>query len=71
MIQIRNVPPSIHRKIKARAAMAGMSMSDFILREITRVVQKPTLEDVIHRISREPERDLDPTAVLRRERDGR
>ncbi len=34
MVQIRNVPAEFHRRLKARAALEGMSMSDYILREI-------------------------------------
>ncbi len=34
MIQIRNVPESLHRKLEARAAEAGMSLSDYLLREM-------------------------------------
>lgn len=34
MIQIRNVPEHVHRTLKARSALAGKSMSDFILDEL-------------------------------------
>jgi plasmid stability protein len=37
MIQIRNVPDDIHRTLKARAAAAGMSMSDYILQDLKRL----------------------------------
>lgn len=36
MIQIRNVPAELHRRLKARAALAGMSLSDCLLHEIRR-----------------------------------
>jgi len=36
MIQIRNVPDELHRDLKKRAALAGMSMSDYIKRELDR-----------------------------------
>jgi plasmid stability protein len=45
MIQIRHVPDEVHRQIKARAASAGMSMSDYLLRLITRSVGRLTLEE--------------------------
>lgn len=32
MIQIRNVPDRLHAKLKARAAMAGTSLSDYLVR---------------------------------------
>ena len=50
MIQIRNVPDRIHRTLKSRAALAGLTLSDFLLREITRVAQRPTLEEVFESI---------------------
>ena len=50
MIQIRNVPDSIHRQIKARAALAGMSLSEYLLREIHEVLEKPTTEELRKRL---------------------
>ena len=71
MIQIRNVPTQVHRKLKARAALAGMSMSEFILREITKIVERPTTKELMARIEKSPRRDPDPspTQILRRERE--
>ena len=40
MLQIRNVPGETHRLLKARAAMEGVSMSHFVLREIERIVSR-------------------------------
>lgn len=45
MIQIRNVPDSLHRKLKARAAMEGMSLSDYLLDELRLIAQQPTLAE--------------------------
>ena len=50
MIQIRHVPDDVHKELKARAAKAGMSLSEFLLREVARVAQKPSLEEVLERI---------------------
>ena len=38
MIQIRNVPDDLHRRLKAKAAMEGVSLSELLLREATMVV---------------------------------
>lgn len=51
MIQIRNVPESLHRAVKARAARAGMSLSDYLLREVERTMATPTVEEVIARVA--------------------
>jgi plasmid stability protein len=50
MIQIRNVPDDLHRRLKARAALAGMSLSDFLLREIEKVAARPTMEELRARL---------------------
>jgi len=73
MIQIRNVPDELHRKLKSRAALAGMSLSDYLLREVAQVAERPTMEEVWARIaSREPV-DLSESAAdaVRAERDSR
>ena len=73
MIQIRNVPSHLHRRLKARAAMAGMSLSEFLLREIERVAERPSLEELRERLARRSVAALDPPAaeVIREDRDRR
>jgi plasmid stability protein len=51
-IQLRNVPDSLHRKLKSRAARAGISLSDYLLREIREIANRPTLEDFQRRLRR-------------------
>lgn len=46
MIQIRNVPDDLHRELKMRAAAAGMSMSDYIKRELGRHSRKSTIREI-------------------------
>lgn len=63
MIQIRNVPEKTHRRLKARAALEGMSMSDYILRELRRLAEKPTLEELRARIAEQPKVELRESAA--------
>ena len=49
MIQIRNVPDDLHRELKMRAAAAGMSMSDYIKRELSRKSRKSTIKEIRER----------------------
>ena len=49
MIQIRNVPDDLHRELKMRAAAAGMSMSDYIKRELSRKRRKATIKEIRER----------------------
>jgi len=70
-IQIRNVPPALHRKLKERAAREGVSLSDLLLRVAEREASRPTLEEMVERLRALPRPDLDeqPSAVIRRMRD--
>ena len=73
MIQIRNVPDALHRKLKARAAMAGMSLSDYLLSEIRQGAEVPTLAEFRERLQKlEPvTTDIDTVRILREEREAR
>jgi antitoxin FitA len=51
MIQVRDVPESLHRTLKMRAAREGMSLSDFIKRELQRIADRPTLQEWLDRTS--------------------
>jgi plasmid stability protein len=71
MIQIRNVPDALHRKIKARAAQSGMTLSDYLLAELERTAALPTREEMLARLhSRRRVTLKTPAAeIIRRERE--
>ena len=71
MIQIRNVPDALHRRLKSRAALAGMSLSDYLLAELRRVAERPTLGELRERLERRPAVALSvwPEQAVRAERD--
>ena len=73
MIQLRNVPDSLHRSLKARAAMAGMSLSEYLISEIKEIADRPTLLELRERLhSRKPVTTRIGTArMVREERDAR
>ena len=73
MIQIRNVPEPLHRRLKIRAAEEGISMSQFLLREIERSLDRPRRQDVLEAIRNQPKVVLGetPAEVLYQERDSR
>ena len=73
MIQVRNVPDALHRKLKARAALAGMSLSDYLLGELREIAGRPTLAEFRERLhKRRPlSIDLDTGELLRLERAAR
>lgn len=72
MIQIRNVPEGLHRELKVRAARAGMTLTDYLLREIELVARRPTPEDVIAavRSRSRPHLSETPAQAVRAERNG-
>jgi plasmid stability protein len=49
MIQVRDVPEPVHSTLKARAAREGMSLSDFIKRELERAAERPTMREWLER----------------------
>jgi plasmid stability protein len=71
MIQIRNVPDALHRRLKSRAALAGMSLSDYLLSEIRQVAERPTLDELRARLERHPGMtpSVSPVQAIRAERD--
>jgi antitoxin FitA len=71
MIQIRNVPPELHRKLKAKAAKLGLSLSEYMLREARRTADRVSPEELIERLrKRTPFRPkLSSVEILREERD--
>ena len=71
MIQIRNVPDALHRRLKSRAALAGMSLSDYLLNEIGEVAARPTLDEMRARLQRRAGviLPIEPAEAVRAERD--
>jgi plasmid stability protein len=73
MIQLRNVPDSLHRKLKARAALEGLSLSEFLTREARKIAERPSMTEMRGRLETRPVRELSPspTEIIREERDRR
>ena len=73
MIQIRHVPDAVHRKLKARAATKGMSLSDYLMLEIKEIANLPTMDDWPDELAtREPVKLREPAAVtIRKIRESR
>ena len=73
MIQLRNVPDSLHRTLKAQAALAGMSLSDYLLAEVRRLAERPTIAELRDRLHRRSAVTVTISAAedVRRERDAR
>jgi plasmid stability protein len=73
LVQIKNVPDRVHRTLKARAAQAGLTLSDYLLKEISDVAARPTLDEVLAKLeARGPiSKPFDSAAAVRAEREAR
>jgi plasmid stability protein len=71
MIQIRNVPDELHRKLKVRAAERGTSLSEFLLAEVEEIADRPTLSELMERLATDEPVELDepPEVTIRRIRE--
>jgi hypothetical protein len=77
MIQIRHVPENVHRRLKAQAAQAGMSLSDYLLQEVTLLSQQMSWDELFEEIDRdgpvllEEQEKEDTAAMIRQDREER
>lgn len=71
MVQIRHVPDALHRRLKARAAGAGMTLSDYLRRELEHVAGVLSYDEMRSRLAALPRMVLreSPADVIRAERD--
>jgi plasmid stability protein len=73
-IQIKNVPPDVHRTLRRRAAEAGMSLQEYLLAELTEQARRPTLEEVLEEAGRQTGGRLsaaEAVKFIREDRDSR
>jgi plasmid stability protein len=73
MIQVRHVPDELHKRLKARAQTAGMSLSDYVLQELRAMAERPTRQELLARLAtRKPVHAKErPAAAVRAERRSR
>jgi antitoxin FitA len=64
MIQVRNVPEEVHRTLKARAAAAGLSLSDYIKRDLEQAAAWPSLDEIDARVAARGRSGLRTRTVL-------
>lgn len=63
MIQIRHVPEDVHRRLKARAAMEGVSLSELALAELRRSLERPTRRELLERVAGRSVQTEGPTSA--------
>jgi len=68
LIQIRDVPEDVHRTLKARAAVAGVSLSEYVRSVLARAASRPTPTELSMRIAtRGPAAPAEPTELAVRD----
>ena len=73
MVQLKNVPDDLHRLLKARAAMEGMTLSDYLIAEVRRSAERPTPREMRERLARRTPviTSVSAADAVREERDSR
>ena len=73
MIQLRHVPDALHRKLKARAALEGMSLSEYLVAQIRQIAERPTIAEIRQRLEQHAPAEVKPppAEAVREEREKR
>lgn len=71
MIQIRNVPDDVHRRLKIRAAEEGQSLSDYLLSEVAHFAAMPSMAELRERVMCQDRVDVSPEEIVRAIHEGR
>jgi plasmid stability protein len=71
-VQIRNVPPELHRRLRTQAARQGTSLNDYLLGQLEQIAALPTNDEIAERIrARSPRLEGSAADLIRADRDGR
>jgi hypothetical protein len=71
-VQIRNVPPEVHRQLKAQAALAGQSLNEYLLARVRELAGTPTIPEMVERMrQRGPYGGPPSDTLVREDRDQR
>jgi len=70
-IQLRNVPPALHRELKRRAAISGLSLSAYLLQEFEAIAERPTLQEMMERLGQLPPVKISSKEIVRSIREDR
>lgn len=71
MIQVRNVPDELHRALKVQAAAEGMSLSDYIKRELSLGTRRRTIGEIAARAKGRPGSGVNPETTVQILRESR
>jgi plasmid stability protein len=64
IIQVRDVAPEVHRRLKARAAEQGRTLSELVREQLEEAARRPTMAEMLERLAADEPVDMDePSAV--------
>lgn len=63
-IQVRDVPDDVHEQLRVRAARAGVSLSEYLRREVSALARRPTLEEFFARVGARGETSVSTDEIL-------
>lgn len=51
-VLVRDLPDDVHRTLRHRATSSGQSLQQFLVSELTRLANRPSMSEVLARIDR-------------------
>jgi hypothetical protein len=63
LVQVKGVPEGVHRRLKARAALRGQTLSDYLRGEMQRLAARPSAEELLALLDREAPAALGESAA--------
>lgn len=70
-VLIRDLDPSVHSVLAARAESRGQSLQQYLTAELTQLAARPTLPEILAELARRPAQDIPRDAIVEAVRDGR
>lgn len=63
MVQIKGIPEDVHRALKARSALRGQTLSDYLRDELQRLAERPAPEELFALLDRDAPSSLGASAA--------
>lgn len=63
-VQVRDVPDDVHEILRVRAARAGLSLSEYLRREVSGLARRPTPEDFLARVAAREDVPVSPDEIV-------
>lgn len=64
IIQVRDVPPEVHRRLKTRAAEQGRTLSELVREQLEEAARRPTMAEVLQRLAADEPADMPESSAV-------